>query len=58
MEEFLTDYIQMIAESRELELNPQQVATLVNRMAAEEALWDTVDFYIHEAFDKLIEEVM
>lgn len=58
MDKFLTDYIQMIADARGLELNQQQVETLVNRMEAEEALWDTVDFYIHEAFDKILEEVM
>lgn len=56
MEEFLTDYVQMMAEAKELELNTQQVKQIVNRLEHEDAIWDTVDFYVHQAFDSILEE--
>lgn len=56
MEEFLTDYVQMMADAQDLELTPDEMQKIVNRLKDEEAIWDTVDFYIHQAFDSYLEE--
>lgn len=56
MDEFLTDYVKMMADAQDLELDPAEVASIVNRLKDEEAIWDTVDFYIHQAFDSYLEE--
>lgn len=51
MEEFLEDYVQMIAEAQELELNPQQVASIVNNLRNDDSLWDTFDSYVRDEIE-------
>lgn len=46
MKEFLTDYVQMIAEAQDIELNPQQVNKIVNSLQGDESLWDMFDSYV------------
>lgn len=55
MEEFLNDYVQMIAEARELKLNNPQLQSIVNRLQENESLWDIFDSYVNDTID---EEVM
>ena len=55
MEEFLTDYVEMIAEARELELNNSQIKRIVNNLRDDESLWDIFDSYVNDEID---EEVM
>ena len=55
MEEFLKDYVQMIAEVRGLKLNGLQLQTIVNNLRNDDSLWDTFDSYINDEID---EEVM
>lgn len=55
MEEFLTDYVEMIAEARELELNSSQIKRIVNNLRDDELLWDMFDSYVNDEID---EEVM
>lgn len=52
MEEFLKDYVQMIAEVRELELNNPQLQRIVNCLRADEELWDTFDSFVNDEIDK------
>ena len=55
MEEFLKDYVQMIAEVRGLELNGSQLQTIVNNLRNDDSLWDIFDDYVNDEID---EEVM
>ena len=55
MEEFLKDYVQMIAEVRGLELDDSLLQTIVNNLRENEALWDMFDSYVNDEID---EEVM
>lgn len=55
MEEFLNNYVQMIAEARELKLNNPQLQSIVNSLQEDESLWDIFDSYVNDAID---EEVM
>lgn len=52
MEEFLKDYVQMIAEAQDTELNPQQVSNIVNSLRSDDALWDTFDSYVRDEIEK------
>ena len=52
MEEFLKDYVQMIAEAREVELNSSQLQVIVNSLRADEELWDTFDSFVNDKIDK------
>ena len=51
MEEFLTNYVQMIAEARELELNNSQIKRIVNSLRDDESLWDMFDSYVNDEID-------
>ena len=53
MEKFLKDYVKMYAESSEVELNREQVATIVNRLMEEDEIWDTLDSYISDYFEEM-----
>ena len=55
MEKFLKDYVQMIAEASELELNNSQIKRIVNNLRENEELWDMFDSYVNDEID---EEVM
>ena len=52
MEEFLKDYVQMIAEAREVKLNSSQLQAIVNSLRAGEELWDTFDSFVNDEIDK------
>lgn len=55
MEEFLNDYVQMIAETRELKLNQSQMQSIVNSLQEEESLWDIFDSYVNDAIDEEVD---
>ena len=55
MEEFLKDYVQMIAEARDIELNELELQRIVNSIRDDESLWDMFDSYVNDEID---EEVM
>lgn len=52
MKEFLTDYVQMIAEARDIELNDSQLQVIVNNLREDESLWDMFDSYVNDEIDK------
>ena len=52
MEEFLTDYIQMIAEAQDIELDESTLQEIVNSIAANEVVWDVLDEHINYEFDE------
>lgn len=56
MDEFLRDYVQMMADAKEIELSEEEIENMVERLKCEDAIWDTVDFYIHQAFETYLEE--
>ena len=53
MEKFLKDYVQMYAESSEVDINRAQVATIVNRLMNEDDIWDTLDSYISDYLEEM-----
>ena len=56
MDEFLEDYVVMLAEANDIELTEDQVEAIVNNLRAEDGLWDTVDFYVNNAIAEVIED--
>lgn len=52
MEEFLTDYIQMMAEAQDIELDESTLQEIVNSIAANEVIWDVLDEHINYEFDE------
>lgn len=52
MEKFLEDYVQMMAEVREKNLNNSQLQSIVNRIQSDETLWDIFDSYVNDAIDE------
>ena len=52
MEEFLTDYIQMIAEAQEIKLDESTLQEIVNSIAENEVVWDVLDEHINYEFDE------
>lgn len=52
MEEFLKDYVQIMAEVREIELNDSQLQVIVNNLREDESLWDIFDSYVNDEIDK------
>lgn len=53
MEEFLKDYVQMMAEARELKLNNPQLQSIVNNLMECEVIWDVLDEHINYEFDDM-----
>ena len=51
MEEFLKDYIQMMAEAQEIKLDESTLQDIVNSIAANEVVWDVLDEHINYEFD-------
>ena len=51
MEEFLNDYVQMMAEAQEIELNDSELQTIVNNLMENEVIWDVLDEHINDEFD-------
>lgn len=56
MDEFLEDYVVMLAEANDTELTEDQVEAIVNNLRAEDGLWDTVDFYVNNAIAEILED--
>ena len=52
MEEFLTDYIQMMAEAQEIKLDESTLQEIVNSIAANEVVWDVLDEHINYEFNE------
>lgn len=53
MEEFLNDYVQMMAEAQEIELNDSELQTIVNNLMENEVIWDVLDEHINDEFDDM-----
>lgn len=53
MEEFLNDYVQMMAEAQEIELNDLELQTIVNNLMENEVIWDVLDEHINNEFDDM-----
>lgn len=56
MKRFLNDYVQMIVENREMELNPDQMEEIVNSLMDEEEIWEVLDMHINDRLDNINEE--
>ena len=54
MEEFLEDYISMIAETQEKELNNAELTEIVKNLMNNDELWDTFDSFIYDEMNKYI----
>lgn len=48
MEEFLKDYVTMIAEARDEELTNQELSIIVHKLQNDEELWDIFDSYVYQ----------
>ena len=57
MEEFLKDYVQMMADANEIKLNKDQMQTIVNNLHQEDEIWDTLDSYVIEEIARAVKEV-
>ena len=53
MEEFLNDYVQMMAEAQDIELNDSELQTIVNNLMENEVIWDVLDEHINDEFDDM-----
>jgi hypothetical protein len=51
MEEFLRDYVQMMAEQQEIELDEARMLEIVNNLASEDEIWETLDMYIYNELE-------
>ena len=52
MKEFLTDYIQRMAEAQEIELDESTLQEIVNSIAEHEVVWDVLDEHNNYEFDE------
>ena len=52
MEEFLTDYVQMMAEAQDINLTESQLQEIVNSIASNETVWEVLDEHINYEFDE------
>lgn len=52
MEEFLRDYVQMMAEAQDINLEPLVLQEIVNSIAANETVWEVLDEHINYEFDE------
>ena len=53
MEKFLNDYVQMMAEAQEIELDESTLQTIVNNLMESEVIWDVLDGHINNEFDNM-----
>lgn len=51
MEEFLKDYVEMMADARDMELSPDQIQEIVNSLQEDEDLWDMFDGFVNDQLD-------
>ena len=54
MENFIKDYVEMIAESQEINLTEKQINKIVNNLMNEDEIWDMFDTYINEEIKNLL----
>ena len=57
METFLRDYVEMIADTNEIELNETQMQSIVNNLRQEDEIWDVLDSYVTEEIARAVKEV-
>jgi hypothetical protein len=53
MEEFLRDYVQMIAEQQDIELDEARMLEIVNNLMDEDEIWNALDSHVN---DELVSE--
>ena len=53
MEKFLNDYVQMMAEAQEIELDESTLQSIVNNLMESEVIWDVLDEHINNEFDNM-----
>lgn len=53
MKKFLKDYVEMIAESQEINLTEKQTNKIVDSLMNEDEIWDALDNYINEEIENL-----
>lgn len=53
MENFLNDYVQMIAETREIEISDDQLQKIVNNLMDSEVIWDVLDEHVNYELDEM-----
>ena len=51
MEDFLKDYVEMMADARDMNLSDEQLQDIVNNLSDNEELWDTFDGYVGDELD-------
>ena len=53
MEEFLKDYVEMMADVRDMNLSQAQMQDIVNNLSGNEELWDIFDGYVGDELDAI-----
>jgi hypothetical protein len=53
MEEFFLNYVEELAEEKDLELSRLQVCEIVNNLMDSDELWDTIDSFIHNELNNI-----
>ena len=52
MEEFLTDYVQMMLDAQDIELPEEKVAQVVHNMMNCDEAWDQFDSFINDFIEQ------
>ena len=55
MEDFLKDYVEMMAETREIEVSSIQLQEIVNNLMDNEMIWDILDEQVNCELEELEE---
>ena len=53
MEEFLKDYVEMMADARDMNLSDEQLQDIANNLSGNEELWDIFDGYVGDELDAI-----
>lgn len=53
MENFLLNYVEELAEEKDIELSRLQVCQIVNNLMDSDELWDTIDSFIHNELNNI-----
>lgn len=56
MEDFLTDYVNMYADARDIEIDDELMTTIVDGLMNEDEIWDILDSYISDYLEEKEEE--
>lgn len=51
MEDFLRDYVQMMAETQDVELDESKLQEIVNKLMGEDEIWETLDMYVNNELE-------